>query len=440
MSLTETIRAAGIVGAGGGGFPTYVKAQATVEFVLANGAECEPLIHKDFEIMLHHPKEIVRGMQLMMEKVNARKGYFGIKSKNQDAIDAIKPFLKGTNIEMTELGDFYPSGDEYELVYEATKRLIPAGGIPLDVGCVVNNVETFYNIARAEEGHPLTEKFLCVTGAVKNPSSFFIPIGATYRDAIQFAGGATVADFGVFVGGLMMGQLVFDLDLPITKTTAGFIVLPKDHYMIKRMNQPEENWFRIGKSACDQCSYCTEFCPRYLLGYDVQPHKVMRSLGFTKTGGDFWNQMAELCCSCGLCTLYACPEDLYPKEACGKSKKEMRQQGVKYVQQKPVKVHPMKDGRRVPIKQLMQRLNVLQYNAHTPFIAEGPQPKQVKILLKQHVGTPASPVVTKGATVQKGDMIGKVDEKQMGVPVHASISGIVTDITNEYIIISKQEA
>jgi ferredoxin len=121
----------------------------------------------------------------------------------------------------------------------------------------------------------------------------------------------------------------------------------------------------IGRSACDQCSYCTEFCPRYLLGYEVQPHKVMRSLGFTLTGGDIWNQWSELCCACGLCTLYACPEDLYPKEACDSGKQSRRAAGLKFVQQAPVQVHPMKEYRRVPLSQLRRRLQVEEYERET---------------------------------------------------------------------------
>ena len=141
-------------------------------------------------------------------------------------------------------------------------------------------------------------------------------MGTPFRDLLAMAGGATVADFGVFVSGIMMGTLTFDLDDVVTKTTGGLIVLPRDHYLMTRRTRSQQEMNHIGKSACDQCSYCTEFCPRYLLGYEVMPHKVMRSLGFTLTGGDIWNQWAELCCACGLCTLYACPEDLYPKEAC----------------------------------------------------------------------------------------------------------------------------
>lgn len=436
MSVKEKIFEAGVVGAGGAGFPSHIKAGSKPEFVIANGAECEPLIHKDFELMVNFPGLIVRGMQMVMESTNAKMGYFGIKSKNADAIEAIKKEIGNKKIKITELGDFYPSGDEYELVYSATGRLIPAAGIPLAVGCVVNNVETFYNIGNAENGVPLTKKFLTVTGAVNKPSSFFVPIGTSFREVIENAGGAKIKDFGIFVGGLMMGSLTFDLDEVVTKTTAGLILLPQSHYAVKRKNQPPQNWYRIGKSACDQCSYCTEFCPRYLLGYDVQPHKVMRSLGFSKTGSAIWNQMAELCCSCGLCTLYACPEDLYPREACDKAKKEMKTEGIKYVQSKPVKVHPIKEGRRVPIKQLVKRLNVQDYDVHAPYIKESPSPSAVKIFLKQHIGEKTNPKVQIGDRVEAGDLIAAVPENKLGANIHASISGTVSQITEDYIRIN----
>jgi Na+-translocating ferredoxin:NAD+ oxidoreductase RnfC subunit len=434
MNLTEKIFEAGIVGAGGAGFPAHVKANSKVEFVLANGAECEPLIHKDYELMLHFPKEISKGFDLLIESTSAKKGYFGIKEKNGKAISAISQHLNGKT-ELTKLGDFYPSGDEFELVYEATGRLIPPAGIPLDIGCVVNNVETLYNIAQSEKDIPVTKKFICVAGAVKNPSSFFVPIGTSFKDAIDFAGGSKVKEFGVFVGGVMMGQLTFDLNEVVTKTTAGLIILPKEHYLIKRKNQPEENWHRIGKSACDQCSYCTEFCPRYLLGYQVEPHKVMRSLGFTKTGSAVWNQMAELCCSCGLCTLYACPEDLYPKEACDKAKVEMKREGIKFIQQKPVKVHPIKDGRRVPLKQLVMKLKLQDYDVDAPFNSKNISVDEVKIPLQQHIGMPTKAIVKKGETVKEGQMIGKIPDGELGANVHASINGKISGINEKFILI-----
>jgi len=429
--LSVQLREAGVVGAGGAGFPTYVKAQAQVEFLIANGAECEPLIHKDAEIMKHYPQEILSGMTALMEATQAQSGKFGVKTKNAESIEALRHANRNDRIEFVLLGDFYPSGDEYELVYTATGRLIPPAGIPLQVGCVVSNVETLYNVQLAAQGKPVTEKFLSVCGAVGQSKSFWAPVGTSFRDLLAQAGGATVPEFGIFVSGIMMGSTTFDLDEVVTKTTGGIIVLPRGHYLFTRKTRSEQEMNQIGKSACDQCSYCTEFCPRYLLGYEVMPHKVMRSLGFTLTGGDIWNQWSELCCSCGICTLYACPEDLYPKEACDVGRRDRRAAGLKFVQQKPVEVHPMKEYRRIPLAQLRKRLQVEEYEREAPFEKVELRPEAVRIKLKQHAGQPAAAVVKEGQKVKKGQVVGRVAEGQLGAPVHASIDGKVKAVTAE---------
>jgi Na+-translocating ferredoxin:NAD+ oxidoreductase RnfC subunit len=431
--LSDKLRECGVVGAGGAGFPTYVKAQSQVEFLIANGAECEPLIHKDAELMKHFPGEILSGMTSMMEATGAKSGKFGVKTKNAEAIEALRHANRNDAIDFVLLGDFYPSGDEYELVYTATGRLIPPAGIPLQVGCVVNNVETLYNVHYAREDRPVTQKFLSVCGAVREPKSFWAPVGTSFRDLIALAGGATISDFGVFISGILMGTLTFDLDDVVTNTTGGLIILPRDHYLMTRKTRSQDEMNHIGKSACDQCSYCTEFCPRYLLGYEVQPHKVMRSLGFTLTGGDIWNQWSELCCACGLCTLYACPEDLYPKEACDDGKRDRKAAGLKFVQQRPVEVHPMKEYRRVPLTQLRRRLQVEDYERETPFQEVDFRPASVRIKLRQHAGQPAAATVAAGAKVRKGQAIGKVDDAKLGAAIHASIDGKVRAVTPEYV-------
>jgi len=431
--LSDQLREAGVVGAGGAGFPTYVKAKSQVEFVIANGAECEPLLHKDAEIMKHFPAEILAGMEAMIDSTGAKAGKFGVKTKNQESIDALQRSQPSARIEFVQLGDFYPSGDEYELVYNSTGRLIPPGGIPLQVGCVVNNVETLYNVKLALEGRPVTDKFLSISGAVAQPKSLWAPVGTPFRDLLAMAGGATVSDYGIFVSGIMMGTLTFDADEMITTTTGGLIVLPRDHYLMTRRTRSQPEMNRIGKSACDQCSYCTEFCPRYLLGYEVQPHKVMRSLGFTATGADIWNQWSELCCACGLCTLYACPEDLYPKEACDDGKRDRRAAGLKFIQQNPVVVHPMKEFRRVPLSQLRRRLQVEEYERETPFDPAACQPAMVRIRMKQHAGEPAVPAVREGQKVKQGQVAGRVEDSKLGAHVHASIGGKVRAVTPEYV-------
>ena len=436
MNIQEKIKQAGVVGAGGGGFPAHVKAAAKVEYVIANGAECEPLIHKDYEVMVRYPDKVVDGMKLLMDSTGAKQGIIGVKEKNQAAIEALSSVIDSKRIRLHLLGDFYPSGDEYILVYESTKRLMPPQGIPLDVGIVVNNVETLYNISLASEDKPVTEKFITVSGAVNRPASFIAPVGMSYRDAIELAGGMSIKDFGVFVGGIMMGKLEFDLDQPITKTTAGLIVLPKEHILTQRKSRTEKSMRRIGKSACDQCSYCTELCPRYILGYDVQPHKVMRSLGFTMTGEHIWNQYASLCCACGLCTLYACPEYLYPKEACDTAKADLKEKGIKWSGRKEVTPHPMYEGRRTPLKQLIKRLGIEEYNHSSEFDQKKYKPKQVTIPLLQHIGSPAQPIVQVGETVKCGQCIGEIPNGKLGSRIHTSIDGVVRNI-NESIVIER---
>ncbi|MBM3725442.1 MAG: NADH dehydrogenase subunit [Acidobacteria bacterium] len=433
--LSGVLKEMGVVGAGGAGFPTHVKAASRVEFVLANGAECEPLLHKDVEIMCAYPAEICEGMAELVRATGAAQGRFGLKEKNKSAIEAIEPEAARRGIDLVKLGDFYPSGDEYELVYAATGRLIPPAGIPLNVGSVVANVETLYNVHQAIEGRPVTHKFLTVTGAVRRPQSFWAPVGMTFRELIAHAGGATTGEYAIFVSGLMMGRMTFDAEDVVTKTNGGLIVLPRDHYLVTRKDRTIEAMNRIGKSACDQCSYCTEFCPRYLLGYDVQPHKVMRSLGFSLTGASNWNQFGQLCCACGICTLYACPEELYPKEACDGAKVSLREEGIRFEQAKPVRVHPMKDYRRIPLSMLRQRLQVEDYECETPFNSKAPVTDRVRIKLKQHTGVPAQPIVEPGARVKAGDVIARMGEKDLGAQIHSSMDGTVRSVDKEEITI-----
>jgi Na+-translocating ferredoxin:NAD+ oxidoreductase RnfC subunit len=425
------------VGAGGAGFPAHVKAGASVEFVIANGAECEPLVHKDFELMLHYPQRVVDGVKLLMQATGARTGIIGVKEKNKSAIEALTGAIDEQRIRLHTLGDFYPSGDEYILVYEATGRLIPPQGLPLDVGIVVNNVETLYNISAAAEGTPVIEKFITVSGAVNNPITFVAPVGLSYRDAIAIAGGASVDSFAVFVSGIMMGKLERDLDLPITKTCAGLIVLPLDHTLVQRKSLPVERMHGIGKSACDQCSYCTELCPRYTLGYDVQPHKVMRSLSFTATGEDIWNQYAQLCCGCGLCTLYACPEYLFPKEACDKGRHDLKEKGIKWDGPMEVTPHPMYEYRRTPLKQLIQRLGIDEYDGPTPFQKIDCRPASVSLPVSQHIGAPAQPVVKVGQSVSRGELIADIPGEELGARLHSSISGVVRAVGENIVIASE---
>ncbi len=437
MNLVEQVRRAGVVGAGGGGFPTHVKLAAKADTVIANGAECEPLLHKDAVVMEHQAGAIVQGMQLAMEAVGAGAGIIGIKAKNKHAVEAMEAACKGSRVRVHRLGDYYPAGDEYDLVHETTGRLIPPGGIPLQVGAVVCNVETLANIAAAAEDRPVTHKTLTIAGAVRAPRTLTVPIGTALRECIEAAGGAAVDDPVLCIGGLMMGETTDDLDRPVVKTTTGAVVLARDHHVMARKLRPPAVQNAIGKSACDQCRYCTEYCPRFLLGYAVEPHQVMRSLAFTATGADYWNQWAALCCSCGLCTLYACPEELFPKEACDQSKAEMKRAEVKWSGPMTVKPHPMRDGRRVPIKTLMKKLHILQYDHPAPLQEAVLAPRRVTLALKQGAGSPNQPLVKAGERVTAGQALGSLPEKALGAVIHAPFAGRVAEVTATHIVLHR---
>ena len=441
MSLVEQVRDAGVVGAGGAGFPAHVKVGAQVEYVIANGAECEPLLHKDSELMARHAEEVAAGVDAVVAATGATTGIIGLKEKHAEAVAALGPVLAQRPTELRLLGDFYPTGDEFVLVYEVTGRLIPPGGIPLNVGAVVHNVESLYNIARAVGGTPVTRKFVTVAGAVAQPLTCSVPVGTSFRDLLECAGGSLGPDCALLVGGAMMGRLTRDLDECVTKTTGGLIALPGDHPLVRRQERPEPAMHRIGKSACDQCTYCTEMCPRYLLGYDVEPHKVMRGLVFSLAGEESWNQWGMLCCECSLCTLYACPEDLYPREACQRAKQELKPKEISWPgaespggQLTPLAAHPMYESRRIPLKQLVQRLGLREYDQPAPFVELDREPTSVRLPLDQHVGAPAGPVVQAGDRVRPGDLVAEIPEGALGARLHASIAGLVRSVDPEIVI------
>ncbi len=434
--LVEKVKEAGVVGAGGAGFPAYAKYQAQVEILIANGAECEPLLYKDKELMQLFPEEVKKGMELVAHAVGASRKILGIKAKNHDIIGQFRRLFGGTDFEIFEMGDYYPAGDEYVLVYEATGRLIPYGGYPVNIGCVVSNVETLLNVALADLGIPVTEKFITVTGAVERPITLKVPIGTPIKDIIERAGGTTGnGDFAVLDGGAMMGRLVTDLNTPVIKTSAGYIVLPTDHYLIRQRNHTTPEIKKIGQSACDQCTYCTEFCPRYLLGYEIEPHKVMRSLGFAGEKEDYWSKFAVNCSGCNLCSLFACPEGLDPKQACTRSKINLRLKGIEYTPpDRPLKAHPMQPHRKVTIPRLTRRLGLLPYDHKALYVDEKLSPKKVTIPLKQHTGAPAEPIVKVGEQVTVGQKIAAPPKNALGANIHASINGHVTAVEKVIII------
>lgn len=428
MSDIERIAEIGVVGAGGAGFPTDVKLRSRAKTFIVNAAECEPLLHKDKELLHYHAEPMFRGLEAAMALTGAEEGVIGIKEKYTDVIEAISTRLPA-RVRVQKLKDCYPAGDEFVLVYDVTGQVIPPGGLPRDVGASVANVETLMNIGLDQ---PVTVKYLTVAGAVREPVTLGIPVGASIGEAIEAAGGATVRDFGVLLGGVMMGRLAPNLDEPVTKTLGGIVVLPESHPMIQWYRTPRTAVERIGRSACDQCRFCTELCPRYLLGHPIQPHRAMQSLSFTAPP-DPVIAGTLYCCECNLCSLYACPENLDPKNICVFSKPLARERKLEF-KGGEVEAHPLNRERRAPMRRLMAKLALTDFHNVGPLEDRPLKPKRIVLPLKQHAGPPAVSAVSIGDRVSKGTLVAAPAPGTLGARIHSSIEGTVRAVNGSVVI------
>jgi Na+-translocating ferredoxin:NAD+ oxidoreductase RnfC subunit len=261
-----------------------------------------------------------------------------------------------------------------------------------------------------------------------------VPVGISFREALALAGGATVPDPVALVGGAMMGRLATDWDEPITKTTGGLIVLPREHRLIERYSLDWKAIARIGASACDQCSFCTEFCPRWLLGHPIEPHKAMRSLGFNEVG-EANVAGTDFCCECNLCTMIACPEDLDPKNVCTHNKRRRATDGLRMEAEiNPHRAELHLDNRRVPIRRIVRKLGLSDFENKGPLLDRDYQAKRVTLPLKQHIGAPAQSTVKVGARVECGELVARPEEGKLGAAIHASITGTVRSVTDAIVI------
>jgi len=312
------------------------------------------------------------------------------------------------------------------LVHEVTGRVVPEGGIPLHVGVVVANVETLINVAEALTGQPVVDKYVTVTGAVNKPATFKVPIGMAICELIQLAGGATVNKYAVIDGGPMMGKLTSD-DRPVTKTTGGIIVLPHDHSLVIQKSTPWAAIANRAKAVCCNCRACTDVCPRNLLGHSLEPHRIMQAIGRGQYNEGDVVTKAFLCSECGACETFGCTMGLSPRRVNAELKRQFGQAKMKNPHNaKPERSRINREYHLIPTKRLLYRLGLEKYDVKAPLTAAAVTTNNVEILLSQHIGAPAKPVVAVGTMVNRGDVIAVIpDGAAVGANLHASISGQV---------------
>ena len=293
--ILTIIREAGIVGLGGAGFPSHVKLSPPpdkpIDTVIVNGCECEPYLTTDNRVMIEEADRIILGLQIILKVVPNARGVIAIEDNKPEAIAALKKHCAAIDgVDVVVLQTKYPQGAEKQLVYAITHREVPSGGLPLDVSCIVHNVDTVIAIHRAFfRGRPLMRKVVTIAGgAVREPGNYKVRLGMKLSDLVQQAGGLAGPPAKVVVGGPMMGVAIFDINVPIVKTTSGVLFLTEQEAYIP----PEKN--------CIRCGQCVEHCPAGLIPTELNTD-ILREEGdmFVKHNG-------LDCIECGSCS-YICP-------------------------------------------------------------------------------------------------------------------------------------
>ncbi len=289
------IREAGIVGMGGAGFPTAVKLSPKepekIDYVIVNCAECEPYLTSDYRKMLEEPERLIGGLKVSLSLFENARGILAVEDNKPDCIAKLKRMTRDENkITVKALKTKYPQGSERQLIYAATGRAIHSAMLPADAGCVVNNVDTVIAIYNAViEGRPLMYRIVTVTGdAIADPRNFKVRIGTNYHELVDEAGGFKQEPVKIISGGPMMGFGIFDLDIPVTKTSSALLCMTRDQVS------------EMEPSACINCGKCVEVCPGR-----VVPRKLADYAEHYDEEAFLKNNGME-CCECGCCS-YVCP-------------------------------------------------------------------------------------------------------------------------------------
>lgn len=428
---------AGVAGAGGAGFPSYAKLNMATEIIILNCAECEPLLKLHRQVLEKHAEEILYALSVIAETVEASKVIIAVKPAYKEAIAAVNKII--SNYKNTEIGllpEIYPAGDEVVTIYETTGRVVPPGKIPISVGVTVFNVETALNAARAlREQAPVTYKYITICGEVKNPVTLKAPLGMTYGELIELAGGATVENPVLIAGGPMTGMIAHRNDV-VTKTSNAVLVMPEHQYIVQKRLTPMSINMKRAMAVCCNCRMCTDLCSRNMLGHPIEPQKFMQAVssGVANDAQPYLNTM--FCSACGLCEMYACGQGLNPRTMISAAKGMLRKNGIKVPQD--IEAAPVPESRKyrtVPMERLKARLGLEKYDVDAPLNEELVGTSRVKIMLSQSIGAPASAAVKAGDSVKVGDVVGNFAENALSLPVHSSVNGTVAEVSEKYVLI-----
>ncbi len=355
--LSDLLQRAGVVDAGSAGLPAHAMLEACAGTVLLNCADREPLL-KTAEVLTQlYPEEVAEGLRIVLEAVGAISGLVRIRNGAQteaaERMISVYPHL--TFVE--PLSDC-PAGDDEIIAREAS---VPEA--------VILEAETAYRIARAVKyDEPVTEKFVTVSGEIAHPGVYRVPTGTPLRDLVERANRTLpLNEVRVWLGGPMTGR-PGTWDEQVTKTTNGIIVLPRDHSLFRNAGIPASVQLRRAASACDGCGRCTDLCPRSGMGYPIRPHLFMRAAAQRDFSDPSVFLNSTYCSGCGICELYACPQNLSPRSLITEYRERLREKGIKVPAKEamPANDSAFAEHQSVQGDQIVSALGLKKYDGKVP--------------------------------------------------------------------------
>ena len=434
--LKSLLQKAGVVGAGGATFPTYVKLTSGADTLIINAVECEPLLYTDLTLMELYMDKALSGIRTAMDAAGIPRAIVGVKKSKGQLLHWTHGQELAPGICVSLLPDVYPMGDEINLIYQATGRVVPPGKLPITVGVIVMNLETVYNIHLAcYENRPVTEKWLTINGDVE-PVVVCVPLGIRVRDLFRRLGVKVPENHVVIDGGPSMGRIIDPHTAIVTKATKGLLILPRDIPAVVVKERPMRVQLSMASSACCGCSRCTDLCPRNLLGYPLEPHKHIRVTAISEHINPADVLSASLCCACGICEIAACCQYISPRAVIAEHKDLLAQAKMRFTASDGVRYEASseREDRMMSTERWTQYLGVDRYHKHPEYLPEKLNFDHVEIRLSQHIGAPSVPQVSVGNPVSVGQMIAS-PAGGLSVAQHASIDGTVVAVDANRIVI-----
>lgn len=437
LKLKSILQKNSVVGAGGAGFPSFGKLTDGAAFLVINAVECEPLMYTDLTLCGEKLDDIVAGMKAVMEFANIPTGLLCIKDYRALHLGLQDGQVLAEGVTVKHVPNVYPMGDEINLIYTATGRLVQPGHLPISQGIIVYNAETVYNIGLAvRHDQPVIEKWLTIGGNVPEVMCVHVPVGMRVSDLFRKMNVVIPENHSVIDGGPSMGNLINPARAVITKTTKALLILPNDITAVTNKKRTMEENLRMAASVCCQCTRCTDMCPRHLLGFPLEPHKMVRATVSTAQITPELVLSANLCCSCDICGTFACCQGISPMQVIKEFKAILGKHKVRYMAgpDDHYEVNPDRPYRMLNSGKWKDMLGVTKYDRYPTYIPDRIPASVVEILMSQHIGAPSVPIVAVGDCVTEGQMIAGTGNG-LSVPQYASITGKVTFVDDTRIII-----